>query len=118
MLHQVLAVILTTLRKSKNEIKKNIILETWIQRKGLPVFVLDLVLRNNQRRRAMGTKGKNKTFSDIFKNSWKIRLRSNFIEILLTFMRSCLPMPNFTKNKKKSPANISLITEVTPPTVT
>ena len=31
-------------------------------------------------------------------------------------MRSCLPMPNLTKNKKKSPANISLITEVMPPT--
>lgn len=66
-LHQVLAIIITALRKSKNKIKKNIILETWIQRKGLPVFVLDLVLKNNQRRRAMGTTGKKKkNFSHIF----------------------------------------------------
>ena len=48
------------LRKSKNKIKKNT-LETWKQRKGLPIFVLGLVLKNNQRKRAMGTKGKNKT---------------------------------------------------------
>lgn len=79
MLHQVLAIIFMALRKSRNKIKKNTTLETWIQRKGLPVFVLGLVLKNNQRKRAMGTKGKknkNKTFSDVFENSWKIFLNS------------------------------------------
>ena len=68
--HQVLSVIVNALRKSKNKLRKITILKTCIQKEGLPVFVLGLVLKNNQRRRAMGTKGKKKTkqktLSDIF----------------------------------------------------
>ena len=65
-LHEVLAVTVNALRKSKNQMQKNIILESWIQKNELPVFVLDLVLKNNRRRRATGTKGGKKKRSVIF----------------------------------------------------
>lgn len=45
-----------------------------IKKQLLPVFVLDLVLKNNQTKRAMGTKRKIKQkskLSHIFKTSWE-----------------------------------------------
>lgn len=66
MLRPVFAVPVTALRLSENKIHTQVVLETQIQKKRLPVFVLDPVLKSNRRRRAMGTTGEKNTLSDIF----------------------------------------------------